>query len=302
LLRGNEKDWEGATTVAETPEGRIRAVRAMSDYAYLYLRLDLAANGSGVDWQREAFWVALSTLPNRAGSRELPRPAPRLAEGASFLLKVDHPERLTLLMAENFHPNEWITNAFVPGKRLIQRKKDVKLALVERSPFVEMITQANPPRWGRDGTVFPPLFVSRSVLPAGTADPASPDSSTLAAWHVDRTGSMIEVRIPWGLLYVADPSSLLFYGGTDSQAEPVWTRGEAIGMAAFHLVVSNEGPRLQEALPRAKGGRIEGPLPSYSWKGWNQVQATPYLKPAYHSLQRSFRKVMEEAEAGPARP
>jgi hypothetical protein len=108
LLRGSEKDWEKSITVSAAPsnrEGRIRGVRAMSDYAYLYLRVDLDRNRPAIDWNKDAFWVALSTLPGRAGSRELPKPAPRIADGATFLLKFDHPDHATLLIAVDFNPN-----------------------------------------------------------------------------------------------------------------------------------------------------------------------------------------------------
>ena len=297
LLRGNDSDWEKATTISadSSPKaGRIRAVRAMSDYAYVYLRIDLDKSRSVIDWKKEAFWVALSTLPGRAGSRELPRPAPRITDGATFLLKIDRPDMATLLIAHGFNPNQWIVDTGVPGGRLILRKKDVKLGVLERSSFEEMMIQANPPRWGRDGSIFPPIFVNRSELPAGTADPALPGSSTLAAWNVDKTGSMIEVRIPWGLLYVADPSTHLFYGGTDGQAEPVFTKGGAIGIAAMHFTVGESGPRFQESLPHSVNNRINHALPAYAWAEWNEMQVKPYMKPAYYSLQRSFRQMLTE--------
>lgn len=298
LLRGSEKDWEKSITVSAAPsnrEGRIRGVRAMSDYAYLYLRVDLDRNRPAIDWNKDAFWVALSTLPGRAGSRELPKPAPRIADGATFLLKFDHPDHATLLIAEDFNPNHWIKDS-VPGGRLIIRKKDVKLRVQERSSFEEMMTQANPPRWGRDGSIFPPIFVSRSELPKGTADPESPGFSSLAAWHVDQTGSMIEVRIPWGLLYVVDPSTHLFYGGTDGQAEPVFTKGGGIGIAALHFSVTETGLRFQESLPRSGNQRINERLPTFAWSDWSEMQVRPYMKPAYDALKKSFRQVLTETK------
>ena len=297
LLRGVEKDWNNAATVMAVTagkEGRLRRIMAMADSAYLYIRLDLGGAAKQVDWAKEAFWVALSTMPNQAGSRKLPNPGPRIAEGATFLLKFSNAHQADLLIAENFNPNQWIRNADLPGSQLIQRKKELKLDLKESALFEEMVTQANPPRWGRDGTVFQPQFANRSKLRAGTADRSSTQFTSHAAWNINDTGTMIEIRIPWGLLYIADPSSHLFYSGTDSNSEPLFTKGDAISMVAMHLAVSQTESRLLESLPKVNGNRIDEPLPFFRWNGWNMVQVKPYFKPAYYSLQKAFQKILEE--------
>jgi hypothetical protein len=103
---------------------------------------------------------------------------------------------------------------------------------------------------------------------------------------------MIEVRIPWGMLYVADPSTHLFYGGTDGQSEPVFTRGGGIGIAALHLSVAGTGLRFQESLPRSGNNRIDSTLPAFTWTDWNEMQVRPYMKPAYDALKKSFRQVL----------
>jgi hypothetical protein len=175
-------------------------------------------------------------------------------------------------------------------------KKGLTISPVESAPFEEMITEANWPRWGRDGTVVPPQFVSRSRLPSGTADRDAAGFSSLAAWHVNAAGSMIEIRIPWGLLYVADPSSHNFYDGTDGKGNPKFTRGDGIGIAAIRISVSPEGDRLLESLPQAKGNRIDAPLPLYRWNDWEAVQVRPYLKPAYYRLQQSFQRILGEGK------
>jgi hypothetical protein len=48
---------------------------------------------------------------------------------------------------------------------------------------------------------------------------------------------------------VVDPSTHLFYGGTDGQAEPVFTKGGGIGIAPLHFSVTETGLRFQKAFP-----------------------------------------------------
>jgi len=131
-------------------------------------------------------------------------------------------------------------------------------------------------------------------LRAGTADRSSAQFTSQAAWNINKAGTMIEIRIPWGLLYIVDPSSHLFYSGTDSNSDPMFTKGDAISMAAMHLAFSETEIRLRESLPKAKGNRIDEPLPIFRWNGWNMMQVKPYFKPAYYSLQKVFQKILEE--------
>ena len=298
LLRGVERDWKNAKTVILGTAGknsRLRRVMAMNDSAFIYLRLDLYNAAKPIDWTKEAFWLALNTMPNKAGSRKLPNPGPRIAEGANFLLKFTNANEATLLIAENFNPHHFVVSPDVPGHLSLRRKKDLKLSVKENALFEDMITEANRAHWGRDGTIFPPLYANRGSLPSGTADRNSTQFSSLAAWHVNDAGSMIEIRIPWGLLYIADPSSHLFYSGTDTQDDPLFAMGDAMGIAAMHLaVVSTKEIRLLECLPQVKGNSIDKPLPVFRWDGWNTVQVKPYLKPAYYFLQKNFQKILEE--------
>lgn len=301
LLRGDSDDWRKATRLIAAPSrrpraGALKAVYAYSDAAFLYLRLDVE-KGDGperlFDWGRVQYWVALNAYPGEAGSRALPEVGLALGTGATFLLQLAGPESGRLYIARNYNPQVWLSKNGVPGGWRLWRWAGLRVALEDASPFEEIIIEPNLPRYGRDGSVFPPLFMSRSGLEYGTADPSAEGYSSHSAWRADEAGGMIEVRIPWGLLYVMDPSSRLVLAGTDDDASPVARRSPGMAVVALAVEVSmdEEGVRrtLLEALPAPRRGRISTDrVPVYAWPTWDRVHYEPYLKPSYFALQEAF--------------
>jgi len=309
LLRGEPDDWRKATRLIATPSkrpaaGALKAVSAFSDAAFLYLRLDIE-KGDGAerlfDWTRVQYWIALNALPGAAGSRALPEVDLTLGTGATFLLQLAGPDSGRLHIAKNYNPQVWRAKNGVPGGWRLWRWAGLRAALEDAAPFGELIIEPNPPRYGRDGSVSPPLFMSRSGLEHGTADPASDDSSSRSAWRADEARGMIEVRIPWGLLYVMDPSSRLVLGGTDDDASPVAREspGMAVVALAVRVSVDEKGVRraLLDALPAPSRGRISADrVPVYAWPRWDRVHYEPYLKPSYFALQKAFGGLEAPAE------
>ena len=288
LLRGNPQDWSGAQSLGPASgEGPVRGVQAMTDYAYLYLRVDV---GPGFDWTQRHLWLALNSLPGEAGSRALPDLPLRLEAGANFLLQIEGPPSARLLVADNYSPN---THQALPGTALEQhmvRKSGLSVGLTEQSPFVEIRTEANQRRFARDGTFYPALEFSRSPLRHGTADRSSPAFSDHAMWHWDPARGMIEVRLPWALLLVTDPSSRRVFAGTDANAVPLARVSPGVSVAA--LVVTASVPReVVASVPAANGRELSAAPPTFTWATWEEVQARPVEKRAYFTLKALFARL-----------
>jgi tetratricopeptide (TPR) repeat protein len=123
-------------------------------------------------------------------------------------------------------------------------------------------------RWriARDGRTFPANGWDRGRLRFGTEA-----SSTLADWYVDRAAGLVEVRIPWGLLNVTDPSSHRILrrisAGANFQTDS--TDGFRFGVVA----VDSAGERDRLA-----------PGATYWWSGWDVPVSHEQLKPAYYAI------------------
>ncbi|MBI4463155.1 MAG: hypothetical protein HY647_00490, partial [Acidobacteria bacterium] len=161
--------------------------------------------------------------------------------------------------------------------------------------FQEILTEVNPPRYVRDGRIFPALDFNRSPLLFGTADRMNSEFSNHALWYADPRQGMIELRIPWGLLLMADPSNLQALGGTDERGTPGSRSTAGISISAFALRVqgseTTQGSKvLSSSLPPVRDGKDVDP-PLYTWPSWNQVQYRLYFKQSYFALQKAFAEL-----------
>ena len=294
LLRGRASDWQRARvlysrpvgTAAEASAGPIKTVSALADYAYLYLRLDVDAQGKAW-WNEWNYWVALNTLPGQAGSRALPDLGVRVESGANFLLRLRGPGDARLLIAREYNPNESVPVLGVPD---IRRKPGMNVQLVDRSAFEDMVTDANKSWYRRDGQWFPPRQFNRSIIAQGVADPTHADYSSHALWNADPNSGMVEIRLPWGLLYVTDPSSLQAFAGTDERRRPKTRTMSGISVMVF-AVRAGRLPRVGGSFPALSGGRVVEEPARFLWQPWDEVQVQRYFKQSYYSLQLDWERM-----------
>ena len=305
LLRGNPQDWQNAEQLSfpppasrNGPPGEIRDLYVSSDFTYFYIRVDVEPGA--LDWRHWNFWIALNTLPDESGSRTLPGLRAPIPSGVNFLIQLIDPAHSRILVAENYNPNE---NTSIPGRSgllMIARKVGMKVQLEDTSRFVEEVIEANQPRYAHDGRIFPARNFNRSPLPYGTADRSDNRYSNHALWHVNTDVGMIELRLPWGLLLLTDPSNLQAFAGTDRKwAQPNVLSKPTPGITIAVFAVYVPGPSLPIVVssslpPLGSTGKLVTPPPLYTWDRWDKVAYRPYLKPSYFALQKAFAEILRE--------
>ncbi len=317
LLRGEQNDWlrseqlyawEGVDAANRRAPGDLWTVYATTDFAYFYLLLDVEPGE--LDWGRRSYWIALNTLPAQSGSRTLPQLDVNLDSGANFLIQLTGPSSSRILIADNYNPNIRVPIKGRPGVFRMWRKLGMKVELEDAVPFQEILTEVNQPRYARDGRAFPAQNFNRSPLPYGVADRRHADFSSHALWHADPQKGMVELRIPWGLLWMTDPSSLQAFAGTDEKlytsAAGAWLPKSratpGISVAVFALWSANPGGvgpgRISSSLPVFREGRPVSPRIA-TWKKWDQVQFLPFFKRSYFDLQKLFAEVARSSAVSP---
>jgi hypothetical protein len=140
------------------------------------------------------------------------------------------------------------------------------------------------------GEEVPFEAVETGQLTYGTGDPASPEYNSLTDVHVDTAAHTIEVRIPWILLNVADPS-------TKQRIASEWADGlntvefeaATVGAATYRPTAdghaqATDGPtNFVHAAPGTADGTLE--MTTYEWETWDQLEYTERLKESYYVLQ-----------------
>ena len=204
-LTGEPDEWRAAPRLASTTADaatdgwlQLRGLRAKHDAGYLYILLETDGRGP-VDWSQTAFTIGLDTYAPERGERSLPSPAAcPTATGVEFVAVLRGPDDSALLVTPPYrlhHPAESGPVATLASP----------LAPTGRFETLELMT--NRERFTRDGTRIPARHVAPGRLQFGSLDPNAPDFDTRSDVVVGLANGMIELRLPWGLLNFADPST-----------------------------------------------------------------------------------------------
>jgi hypothetical protein len=144
----------------------------------------------------------------------------------------------------------------------------------------------NRARFGRDGTFFPYQGYDRGRLRHGTEA-----WSTLADWYLDEKAGLLQVRIPWDLLNVTDPSTrtLLFDPKTTGTYGTVTAADFHVGVVIYAKRGVSDS-RVLGILPALKEGRWRiADFAHWRWDSWKEPRSHSRLKPVYDSLRMLWR-------------
>ncbi|HKP50552.1 MAG TPA: hypothetical protein VJU17_11085, partial [Gemmatimonadales bacterium] len=155
----------------------------------------------------------------------------------------------------------------------------------------------NRARVGRNGEFYPAQRYERGRLHYGTED-----ASTLSDWYYDRQAGILELRIPWDLINVTDPSSRTLLSDPRNSGDFGTTPADA-----FHFGVEvyrkGDSGRAASALPRSSNGAWSADqFQPWRWEGWTTPRSHAQLKPVYDSLRLLWQEAStrESAPSGRA--
>ena len=276
VLDGKTDDWEAVPIHQQGGDVESFSLRLTSDEAYLYALVEMQTEISLDNPDRE-LWLAIDTYASQLGSSYLPHPARLKAEaGFEFLLQFKDRENAKLLVDR-------------PYDLFSQRnRRPYRSVANSRGDFVEIAVFTNRDRYGRDGAFYPAQGYSRSVLRHGVTTQSSPAYNSLSDWFLSKDGKTLELRLPWGLLNVTDPSShrvVHEQQGNDGIVETLETAGFRFQLTWI------EGPfkrkRTLTAVPE-QGATLDR-FPIYRWPGWEQ--------PTYHLRPKKSFGIVQEGWA-----
>ena len=235
-----------------------------SDESYLYLALET----TGGTRASSPTLIGIDTYGRALGVFQLPD-GHRTEAGMEFYLDVTDTAAGRLFVARRYSP--YITPRPGMGPTDLDPFYNVECTVHVRSDtadFDSLFTVANRFRVTRSLRQIPVRGVDRGRLRHGRAS-----ASTLADWFVDRDAGLVEVRLPWALLNVTDPSS-----------RTVLT---AVRPDNSVTTDTTDGFRFFVAEPPLGGADPEAVLPAsatYRWPTWEEPTWHERLKPAYFAL------------------
>jgi hypothetical protein len=285
VLGGDPRRWVADDTTAS---GKI-GLHLRQDASYLYVGVSLPApRGRAFPWDSLDVLIAFDTYDAGLGQTRLPDGIARSEIGFEFLAEFRGPGDAELRITPDYNP-------YAPAATMINgddfgRFYRGPAASVARDDgqFDSLLVIINRARYGRDGRFFPAQGYNRGRLRFGTTD-----QSTLADWYYDSTASLLELRLPWGLLNVTDPSTrTVLAQRPGAPFATVQTDGFRIGVVVRGDSGGANGRHVVAALPPlSRDGRWAArTFSTWSWSTWVEPTFHSRLKPVYDSVRAVWER------------
>jgi hypothetical protein len=291
VIDGARDDWHGRQPLytrsdaqsATHPARRVDAFWVAHDEAYVYLRLDVGA----VDWRAARYLIGIDTYDRTRGDSRLPYTELTSPVGLEFVLDLAGPTSTRLLVDR---PYNLYRDVLVEGSRPPTTQSVYNRPFETRANsdgrYDTLWVTPNRRTIGRDGRVFPAQRLERNLLRH-----ARQQESTLADWYADSVTGTIEIRLPWGLLHVMDPSShhvLFGVDGTDPTGRS--TDGFRFVVQAYDPANPTAAARWDLLPTNVSAVRFSAP-PTWRWPGWEEPRWYAERKPAFDAMRETFRSI-----------
>jgi hypothetical protein len=255
----------------------LQRLRAGSDESFIYMAAELTPGE--FPWSSRGIQLAIDTYLPRIGQHRLPGTGIRSEIGFEFLIDLPATDSATLAATPEYQRYD---SRIDPSSRDdLGRFSHRPVITRDRNDgrFDSLLVITNRGRFGRDGTFYPARGYNRGRLRHATEA-----ASSIADWYLDEQAGLLQLRLPWDLLNVTDPSTrtLLYDRRTAGEFGTV-----TAGDFHFGIVIYRKGerPEVVNALPELRDGTWQAEdFTGWSWKGWAEPHSHSRLKPVYDSL------------------
>jgi tetratricopeptide (TPR) repeat protein len=268
ILDGNVTDWQSVSSLytSKLPSSPLQSFAATSDEGYLYLRVKVGK----IDWNQQQIWIGIDTYNSTSGSFVFPGLKNiQTQNGSEFLLQLKGDKTSKLLV----HTPYSLFRGRYSSKLVSSTEK--------QGEFIEIEAEPNRLRVGRNRQIYPAKQVSRSNLQLGSTNRSATNYNSLADWNYNSKTREIEVRLPWSILNVTDPSSHQVYH-FDKQGSTITTPGFRFNIIALQPSTN----QVLGTFPKLIADGQLAPPQLYRWDKWEEPTYHSYLKPAYRKLQQ----------------
>lgn len=253
---GDTAEWSVENLVVENGDYKLYAI---ADEKFLYLMVEVK------DFDHETLYIPLDVIPGQGNSEYS---GVSLGGGADFLIEISGQNGSRVLVDAYYDPTYY--------------EYAVKSQIIERNPLLEQ----------KGGNLFVPvtLMLSRGLyLPQtdesipyetfdtgkllyGIANPSLPGYNSIADFCHEN--GKVEIRLPWLLLNVVDPS-----------------QGQILGdFYENNAFIPQDAQPFQIGIVNAEGADGAG-WSQYSWPHWETPSYHERLKSSYYILQDYFQAV-----------
>lgn len=267
---GDLSEWDGLSPTAKTKDG---SLYVMSDERYIYLLV----KSDSYDFNSDTLYIPVDTI-TKQGNTASSQYNLSFDKGADFLIKI-HGASDSHIFVDQYY--DAFNYYFVESKMLSDYFPPKNADKKNTGIFDKMMLcyGYNMKIKGTGQEVTDKAYETGKLL-YGNGNPDSKDYASLTDLCYAKGG--VEIRIPWQLLNVMDPSDKQQIA--DFWEEQVLTSQEYKSFC-FGFGVQKKDEKLSLNLSG-----------EYTYKKWNMPSWHERLKPAYSELQKYLKKYREEKQ------
>ncbi len=252
---GQKNDWQEPSKFDE------KNVQAHADPSYFYLKYEL----DDFRFDEKNLLIAIDTYDENKGEHNLAMLKKDAPTGIEFLLELSSRDSAYVLIDDEYSVFSDIYNDYVPVYRSMSNSD---------GRFVPQELISNRARETLLGEKFPQKIHNRSKLVCGNVD----ENSNADWYYSDETG-ILEIRLPWHLLNVSDPSSLQVLD--DKPDTPDIETTEIENFKIYTYITDNKNNVLYTVPENEKSYK-------YIWSKWDIPEYEVRKKAQYDTLKTLF--------------
>ena len=265
---GDVSEWKNTQPTVTTEQGKLYI---KSDERYLYIMLD----AGNYDFEKDTLLIPINTIADQ-GNLKAAQYNAEFDTAADFLVFINGKDNSHIYVDRYYDAFNYY---FLESKKLSDIKAEEN-AGVKNSGMFDIMRLCYGYNLTVKGTnqVVPDKAYETGKLRYGNGNPEADDYKSLSDFYFKN--GKLEIRIPWQLLNVMDPSG--------KQQISDFRKTQVISPQAYQSFDFGFAYRTgTESLKITLGG-------SYEYNGWNTPTWHERLKPAYYELQNYFKKFTEK--------
>ena len=265
---GDVSEWRNTKPTVTTAQGKLYI---KSDERYLYMMLD----AGNYDFEKDTLLIPINTIADQ-GNLKAAQYNAEFDTAADFLIYINGKDNSHIYVDRYYDAFNYY---FLESKKLSDIKAEEN-AGVKNSGMFDIMRLCYGYNLTVKGTnqVVPDKAYETGKLRYGNGNPKAQEYKSLSDFYFKN--GKLEIRIPWQLLNVMDPSG--------KQQISDFRKTQVISPQAYQSFDFGFAYRTgTESLKITLGG-------SYEYNGWNTPTWHERLKPAYYELQNYFKKFTEK--------
>ena len=260
IVDGKSDDWSENEKAGD--KGRKAVVYASGDAEYFYLKL----KAEKLDPEGEDIFIAIDTYDKKKGSHKLPHISNNTERGYEFLIRVSGKDSGEILVDAPYSVYSDIYAGYVP---VYASKENYD------GKFVRQIMLSNRERESLTGEKTDRRVYDRSTLLPGNSSLPEYSNSNM---YYDEDSGVLELRLPWHLLNVSDPSSAQVLN--DIEGTPDIESTESDEFAIYAYFVAKDG---SSVVVNSEEGQL-----TYEMKKWEKPEYKFREKETYSMFKELF--------------